>query len=419
MRPYSHGLATVLFIAHIGCSPESPLPTSEVGGATTWQDAPSDFEQDCPEHAQQGDGSCAGTSTAWRELYDTFFEQPETIANLAPDPDCDSLPGDLWAIRQLGEGWMTPFDWPEVGGPEGLGAALWEGVNMGWLLDSLPDRDLDVFVLSERQVESSEGVPYRELDLVLRDRFAGDVPALLLVPSGEGPFPGVLALPGHAEDAPYHVDNRFGARFPERGMALLAVSFRAYQQGDSVQGPHPESQAAHRFLCQGMSLMAMRAYEAALGLRALRSLDGMDPERIGVIGHSGGSTTAHFLLWRLDVDVHAWVLDNRPAHFDVDLMDPDDPSTVTLDCGVHPWADGATELLADVCMLPEEWERDVSRVPYAYSPGATPVEGERCATWPWEPAAEPGPDDPDAPEWFLPFFEQRLGVASAQTFPGQ
>ncbi len=408
-RPCSRNLIAALLIASLGCEPETPPGPV---GVTTWQDAPLDFVQDCPQDARQGGGSCSPDTAQWFERYDAFFEQPETIAASAPRADCESLPADLWAIRQTGQSWAPAFDWPDVGGPEGLGRSLWDAVHMGWLLDTLPTRDLDVFVLSEEERESPDGTPYRQLDLVMRDRFAGDVPAVLLLPRGEGPFPGVVALTGHAEDAVSHVERRFGARFPERGMALLVPSFRAYQQGDWPPGRFPESEAALRFLCQGMNLMAMRVYEAMLGLRALGTHEHVRADRLGVLGHSGGSTTAHLLLWHPDVEARAWVLDNGPAHFGVDLKYSDDPDSVTVDCGVHQWLDAASSLIADVCRVPEAWEREVLRVPYAYNTGAVPVEGEPCATWPWEPMdAEPAPEDPDAPEWFLPFFEQRLGAA--------
>ncbi len=412
MRLRSQGLAACSLLLQLGCGPVTE-PSIDPTGVTAWIPASPDFVQDCPDEARLGDGSCSPRTAQWFERYDTFFAQPETQAAVQPRADCDTLAEDLWDIRQLGQGWMQPLDWPDVGGPEHLGAALWDGVSMGWLMDSLPARDLNVFVLDEVERTTASGVPFRQLSLVLRDRFAGDVPAVLLLPEGPGPFPGVVVLPGHAEDAEFHIDNRYGARFPERGMALLAVSFRAYQQGDTVQGPHPDSEAAQRFLCQGMNLMTMRAYEAALGLRALRAHDLVSADRVGVLGHSGGSSAAHLLLWRPEIDVQAWVLDNRPAHFDVDLMDPDDPDTVTVDCGVHETLDAATELTADVCMLPEEWGRAVERVPYAYAPDAVRLDWvDSCATWPWEPAEEPGPDDPNAADWFLPFFEQRLAAAS-------
>ena len=398
-----------------GCAtPQTEVAPPHVG-VTTWQEASPEFTQDCPDNARQGEARCGPWTAEWQELYDPFFAQPQVADAAEPVDDCASLPADLWAIREAGDSWSEPLEWADVGGPAGLGESAWRATGMDFLIDSLPERDMEVFVLSTMPLLSPNGVPYDELSLVIRDRFAGDVPALLLLPRGDDVVPAVVAMPGHAEDAGFHVDTRFGSRFPERGLALLTVSFRAYQQGDGPATTHPETNAAMRFLCLGMNLMTMRAYEAVLAVRAAAAHPRLDGGRIGVIGHSGGSTAAHLLVWREDVPVNTWVLDNGPAHFDLDQREPGDPATITVDCGVHEWLDGATQLLADVCSVPGEWGREILRVPYAYSTQAAPYDNsDDCTVWPWENAGElePEPTDGEAPELFLPFFVQRLSATA-------
>jgi hypothetical protein len=348
-------------------------------------------EQSCPPESRDSNGICFSDSTSWIEPYDAFFSQPESMAAAVPVPECDAWLDELAAIREAQTPWVEMLDWDDVT-PEQLGDEIWRGVGMEFLHDGLWERPLTVLMGEPTSRVSPDGVPYVERQVILRDRFAGDVPALLLLPEGAGPHPAVVALPGHAENGASHVNWRFGSRFPEAGFGLLAVSFRAYQQtGDG--GPiRPESEVARLFLCNGFNLMAMRAYETLLAVRALDALEVVDGGRIGAIGHSGGSVTSTFLLWRDDVPIDAWVLDNPPAFFDVEVGGD---WGYTVDCGVHPELQKRSSLIGDRCALPPEWGREVLRVPYAYS---VPIEADTgaCDVWPTsDQAEEPSPDDPD------------------------
>lgn len=373
-------------------------------GPVTFIDADIAVEQECPDASRWG-GACDPDTTSWVELYDSFFAQPEAMAAAAPMEDCEAYLDALFEIRVSGEAWVEAAEWSEVGGPDGLAEEVWAGVGMEFLFDDLSRRPLQVLQGPPLPRFSPDGVPYTEQEVILRDRFAGDVPGLLLLPVGPGPFPAVVALPGHAETAGQHVDNRYGARFPEAGLALLAVSFRAYQQtGDG--GPiRPESAASRRFLCEGFSLLGMRAYEATLAARALGAHPLTEGQPLGAIGHSGGSNTSYALVWRKDVPIEAWVFDNSPANFDMDEFQ----GSYTLDCAVHEELERVSGLMGDLCAMPADWGRPWRRVPYAYAPGVEPVDDE-CSFWPYPPTpTEPGPGDAGAPGLFIPFFVEALG----------
>jgi len=62
----------------------------------------------------------------------------------------------------------------------------------------------------------------------LQDPLLGELELIHLMPEGStGPRPTILVLPGHAESATYHRDQRYGAYLPEHGFGVLIMSFRA------------------------------------------------------------------------------------------------------------------------------------------------------------------------------------------------
>jgi acetyl esterase/lipase len=69
-----------------------------------------------------------------------------------------------------------------------------------------------------------------------------------------------------------------------------------------------ESSLAELLLQRGFSLMGLRVYKALLLLRVLASSAAIDPARIGLLGHSGGSS-ASWLVVRISDQVRARVWD--------------------------------------------------------------------------------------------------------------
>lgn len=138
--------------------------------------------------------------------------------------------------------------------------------------------------------------------LLIEDPLVGSWEAALLMPSEGAPLPALVAVHGHAEDAGAFISKQHGYRYPGAGYAILAHSQRT-----SFADEH-EDQVARELLRAGSSLMAVRIYETLVGLELLRSLQHIDPARIALIGHSGG-TLQNLLAVRLTDQFAAHVAD--------------------------------------------------------------------------------------------------------------
>lgn len=114
-----------------------------------------------------------------------------------------------------------------------------------------------------------------------------------VVPLGDGPRPGALLLSGsgpldrdsNTEDQRLDVSSTLAAALAAVGVATLRFDKRgvAASSGDFLTaGFHDE------------------ADDAAAALAALRGVDGVDPDNVGVIGHSVGATIAARLAARVD-----------------------------------------------------------------------------------------------------------------------
>ncbi len=272
------------------------------------------------------------------------------------DEDC----GDLH--KQLAELWKDGWDQPRPPIPELSPSALAEDLkdtlNIRGLLEgdsvepSLDARPLEVMTISERDAGG-----YREFEMVFKDPYVGSFHGLLLMPPGKGPFPAVLALPGHGETAAQHRDDRFGWLLAEEGYAVLILTTRAYDTGSA------EHEATLAMLCGGFSTMTVRVYEALLALKFLRSRAEVCNGRIGLIGHSGGSVAGNLLV-RVSPQLRAYVSDLTAIHFNVgDPLEGDEYGQIADE--THP---GLARLSANLNAL-ETVGTPVLSVPYGYSEG--------------------------------------------------
>jgi dienelactone hydrolase len=175
--------------------------------------------------------------------------------------------------------------------------------------------DLAQLVAFEHRDSVFEVLSERGLDgyLELQVRYAGveeDVPALLLVPDGGGPFPAVLAH--HQHNSAWHLGKSevaglagdplqaFGPALARAGVVVLApdaVGFedrRATGPGvgpDADDGRQHFNEMAYRLVLGGL-LMTTVLRDAAAALSVLAAHPGVDAGRVGVAGHSyGGNTT--------------------------------------------------------------------------------------------------------------------------------
>lgn len=110
-------------------------------------------------------------------------------------------------------------------------------------------------------------------------------PGYLLVPSGPGPFPAVLVVyyePETSIGRSTQPLRDFGYQLARRGFVTLCLG----SPGGDARAP--ELAGAH---CQPLSFLA---YVAANCHTALSEVPGVDPKRIGVVGHSYGGKWAMF-----------------------------------------------------------------------------------------------------------------------------
>ena len=181
--------------------------------------------------------------------------------------------------------------------PERLAEGLIDAMNIAHLIDGLDQRRLKARVLGETL---RGAVTQREL--LFEDPFIGKFRALLLLPPGPGPHPGVVAHPGHSERPEEHRDLRYGQALAERGFAVLILDPR------SNDGGTEETRVSRQALLRGHSLIGLRVYEILLAQKYLRWDGQVDPDKIGLQGHSGGSVTGNLVV-RIDDGFAAYVSD--------------------------------------------------------------------------------------------------------------
>jgi dienelactone hydrolase len=110
-------------------------------------------------------------------------------------------------------------------------------------------------------------------------------PGYLLVPDGQGPFPGVV-IPYYEPESSIGMGKvqlrDFGLQLARRGFVTLSIGSPG---GDARK---PETGEAR---CQPLTFLA---YVAANCAKALANLPEVDPRRLGVVGHSYGGKWAMF-----------------------------------------------------------------------------------------------------------------------------
>jgi len=147
---------------------------------------------------------------------------------------------------------------------------------------------------------SPRGVVRRKL--LFWDAEVGSFEALLLLPAGEGPHPAILGLHGHRDDPEVFAADYLGERLAEVGFAVLMPRLRLHDCS------MVENYVARGLLKGGRTLMGLRVYETLLMEKYLRWLDAVDARRVGLLSHSGGSSTANLAV-RLSDAFRAHVVD--------------------------------------------------------------------------------------------------------------
>ena len=162
-----------------------------------------------------------------------------------------------------------------------------ESLNIESLIDGIETRPPEVSLISTTESES-----YLQKELILSDPEIGEFKALLLIPTtGSAPYPAVVGLHGHGDFAETFRDEYFGARLAEEGFAVIMPTFRAMSCDAEEEEP-----VATDMLLKGFSLMGMRVYEAHLLSHYLKQEGISEAGKIGLIGHSGGSSTSNLAV---------------------------------------------------------------------------------------------------------------------------
>ncbi|HOK42382.1 MAG TPA: alpha/beta hydrolase family protein [Thermoclostridium caenicola] len=142
-----------------------------------------------------------------------------------------------------------------------------------------------------------------------------DIPAYLLVPEGEGPFPAVLVH--HQHNGERHLGKSevcglagnplqaFGVELVKRGFMVLAPDSICFEdRRPHMKGivPDEKNDFMYHFnemcyrIVKGSSLMKKVIDDANIGFSLLKQHPKADKHRIGVLGHSYGGNTVLFQM---------------------------------------------------------------------------------------------------------------------------
>lgn len=204
-------------------------------------------------------------------------------------------------LRAIDEGQVALLEGPMT--QEQLRSVLLARLGIAFLMEEFDERVL----IATTVATADGGAGYSERHLLLKDPWVGTFEAYLLVPNGEGPFPAVVALHGHDETAQLYRETYHGNDYPAAGYAILFLTGRVLGTGDGAMKEHKVSLD---LLTSGYTLMGLRVYEAILGLKYLRHLAVIDSQRIGIIGHETGSSTANLAI-RVEPGFKACVTDRQ------------------------------------------------------------------------------------------------------------
>ena len=185
----------------------------------------------------------------------------------------------------------------------------------------MPPTPADDFAMEVIAIEKRKGYEARKIAFNLTDY--SRVPAYLLVPEGEGPFPAVVLLHDHGahfsigkekmvrpfdvdsltlQDAQEWVDKCYDGQFvgdmlAENGYAVLVIDALFWGERGRKEGVRYESQqaVAAQFEMLGRSWSGFITYEDIYTTSFLASLPEVDKERIGCMGFSMGGYRAWML----------------------------------------------------------------------------------------------------------------------------
>ena len=167
-----------------------------------------------------------------------------------------------------------------------LRADVVAAMNLGYLLDGIEDRPLRVTDAYDRELF---GQTWRHV--VLEDEFTVGLGLDYLVPAGvTSPRPALVAVHGHFNEETAILGLPIAPDLAARGYIIARPEFRFTDCGDA------ERDQSVALMLDGFNLLGQRVYETLLVMKFLRSLDAVEPLRVGLWAHSGGSSTTNVLV---------------------------------------------------------------------------------------------------------------------------
>jgi dienelactone hydrolase len=161
--------------------------------------------------------------------------------------------------------------------------------------------------LNARTVGTVSGGGFRVEKVIYESRPDHHVTALLYLPEGKGPFPGVLVPCGHSDKGKAEeAYQRISILLAKNGLAALC--YDPIGQGERMQLLNPDGKPAIKgnttehtmsgigALLVGWSCASFRIWD---GIRSIDYLTGrpeIDPQRLGCTGNSGGGTMTAYLM---------------------------------------------------------------------------------------------------------------------------
>lgn len=161
------------------------------------------------------------------------------------------------------------------------------------------------------QVDEEDG--YRRLHISYPSQEGDQIPAFLLLPDGEGPFGAVLVH--HQHNSQRHFGKSevcglvgdplqaFGPALVKQKIIVLApdsICFEDRRRNRAGTQADEAADVAQHFnemcyrLLRGDTLMRKVLSDSAQGISLLRAHELVDPERLGILGHSYGGNTVLF-----------------------------------------------------------------------------------------------------------------------------